>query len=147
MTAEQLADRMEISELANKLFMYCDARQWPRMLDEVLAETIWFDASSAGAGAPASMAARAVCEMWNEGFAGIDAIHHQAGHYLVEFTKGGADIFAYAVATHYKKAATKGSTRTFVGSYDLKAVRTAGGWRLTQFKYNLKYIDGNTSLG
>jgi hypothetical protein len=146
MTSEQLADKLELAELANKLFMYCDARQWPRMLGEVFSETIWFDASSAGAGAPASMTARAVCDMWNDGFTGIDAIHHQAGQYVVELTKGGADIFAYAVATHYKKAATKGNTRTFVGSYDLKAVRMAGGWRLNQFKYNLKYIDGNASL-
>lgn len=146
MTSEQLADKIELTELVNKLFMYCDGRQWPRMLDEVFSETIWFDASSAGAGAPASMAARAVCEMWNEGFTGIDAIHHQGGHYVVELTKSGADIFAYAVATHYKKVATKGNIRTFTGSYDLKATRTAAGWRLSQFKYNLKFIDGNTSL-
>jgi hypothetical protein len=146
MTAEQLADKFEITELVNKLFMYCDARQWPRMLDEVFIETIWFDASSAGGGEPSGMTARAICEMWNEGFTGIDAIHHQAGHYVVELTRNGADIFGYAVATHYKKAATKGNTRTFVGSYDLKAVRTAAGWRLSQFKYNLKYMEGNISL-
>ena len=122
MTSEQLADKIELTELANKLFMYCDARHWPRMLDEVFIETIWFDASSAGSGEPASMAARKVCEMWNEGFAGIDAVHHQAGHYVIDLTKNGADISGYAMATHYKKTATKGNTRTFVGSYDLKAV-------------------------
>lgn len=146
MTSEQLADKIELTELVNRLFMYCDARHWPRILDEVFTETIWFDASSVGGPAPANMGARAVCDMWNEGFAGIDAVHHQAGHYVVDLTKGGADIFGYAVATHYKKAATKGHTRTFTGSYDLKAVRTASGWRLSQFKYNMKFIDGNSSL-
>jgi hypothetical protein len=32
------------------------------------------------------------------------------------------------------------------GSYDLKAQQTANGWRLIQFKYNLKYADGNLTL-
>ena len=65
---------------------------------------------------------------------------------LITVNPGDADIYAYAVATHYKKNAVKGCTRIFVGSYDLKAVRTITGWRLSQFKYNLKYIDGNISL-
>ena len=47
---------------------------------------------------------------------------------------------------HYKKATIKGHTRSFVGSYDLKAMRTSDGWRLSGFKYNLKFTDGNTTL-
>ena len=146
MTQEMTTDKIELTELANKLFMYCDAQQWSKMLEEVFTPVIWFDASSAGGGAPASIEAHAVCKGWADGFAGLDAVHHQAGHYLVSVDNDDADIYAYAVATHYKKAALKGYTRTFAGSYDLKAKRFANGWRLTQFKYNLKYIDGNTGL-
>jgi hypothetical protein len=47
---------------------------------------------------------------------------------------------------HHKKSATKGSTRSFVGSYDLKAVYGNNGWRLKAFKYNLKFVDGNINL-
>jgi hypothetical protein len=57
-----------------------------------------------------------------------------------------ATIYGYAVAYHYKKAAVKGQSRSFIGSYDLEALRTDDGWRLSQFKYNLKYIDGNATL-
>ncbi len=141
-----VADKLELTELCNKLFMYCDAKQWDKMISEVFTPAIWFDASSLGAGEPRSMQAKDVCEMWKEGLAGLDAIHHQSGHYLITVQNNKADIYAYATATHYKKAATRGNTRTFTGSYDLKAERTGNGWRLTQFKFNLKYMEGNISL-
>lgn len=137
---------MELQELANKLFMYTDAQDWERLQREVFAAEVWFDMSSAGGGVPKTLPAQEICLMWEEGFKELDSVHHQAGHYLVEVKGGAADIFAYAVALHYKAAATGGKTRTFVGSYDLKAVRLSQGWRLTQFKYNLKFIDGNAAL-
>jgi hypothetical protein len=146
MNSQLIADKAELTELANKLFMYCDLRDWDGMLAEVFTPVIAFDASSAGGGNPGSMEARSVCDMWAEGFTGLDAVHHQAGHYLISVNGDSADIYAYAIATHYKKAAINGATRMFVGSYDLKAERKASGWRLSQFKYNLKYIDGNISL-
>jgi len=146
MTNELIADKIELTELANKLFMYCDRQQWDKLLDEVFIPTICFDLSNAGGDKPVMMKAEDVCKIWSDGFTGLDAIHHQAGHYLVNVEKNKADIFGYAVASHYKKAATKGNTRTFIGSYDLKAERGSSGWRLSQFKYNLKYIDGNISM-
>lgn len=146
MGIELIVDKVELTELANKLYMYCDAMQWEKMLSEVFTPVIWFDASSQGGGDPRTMEARDVCNMWNEGLAGLDAIHHQSGHYLINVQGDKADIYSYGTATHYKKAATKGNTRTFVGSYDLKAERTSNGWRLSQFKFNLKFMEGNISL-
>jgi len=147
MEIQQIADKQELTELANKLFMYTDAQQWEKLLSEVFVENVWIDMSSAGAGDPLMMPATAVCEMWRKGFVDLDAVHHQAGHYLVTVNADVAAIYGYAVATHYKKSATKGNSRNFVGSYDLLASLTPVGWRLSQFKYNLKYIDGNLSLG
>ena len=143
MSDQEVSDKIELTELANKLFMYTDAQQWKRLLSEVFCHEVWFDM---GNGEPKNLHAAEICEMWRQGFLGLDAVHHQAGHYLVTIEKDSADIYGYAIATHYKKAATKGNTRTYTGSYDLKAARTDKGWRLSQFKYNLKYIDGNASL-
>ena len=67
MNQSLIADKIELTELANKLFMYTDLQQWQRLLDEVFVNEIWFDASSAGAGAPSLMPAKAVCEMWQRG--------------------------------------------------------------------------------
>jgi hypothetical protein len=76
----------------------------------------------------------------------LDAVHHQAGHYIIKIDGDNAGIYAYAVAYHYKKSDLKGNSRSFVGSYDLRAFNTTNGWRLSSFKYNLKYIDGNANL-
>ena len=90
-------------ELANKLFMYTDVR---------------FDMSSAGGGEPRLLPAPAICDSWKQGFEGLDAIHHPAGQYLVTLQGRETDVYAYAIASHYKKATTNWSTRIFVGSYD-----------------------------
>jgi hypothetical protein len=139
-------DKMELYELANKLFMYVDAQDWDKLLDEVFTENVWFDMQSAGGGEPESIPAKDICTMWSDGFSGLDAVHHQAGHYLFQISLNEANIFGYAVASHFRKSAKNGKTRSFVGSYDLKATKTEKGWRLSGFKYNLKYIDGNTTL-
>jgi hypothetical protein len=146
MTPENYLHQQELSQLANKLFMFTDAQQWQKLLDEVFVDEIWFDMSSIGAGEPKNIKAKELCEMWRQGFVGLDAVHHQAGHYIIEVNQINALIFGYAVAFHYKKSALNGNTRSFVGSYDLVAIRTDRGWRLSSFKYNLKFIDGNPDL-
>ena len=146
MNNNNVTDKFELVELANKLFMYCDNRDWQRLLDEVFVTEIFFDMTSAGGGEAALLPATEVCNLWRLGFTGIDAIHHQAGHYLVTVEGDQATIFGYAIAQHFKRAAVKGHTRSFVGSYDLKAERTKKGWRLSQFKYNLKFMDGNVAM-
>ena len=143
MSSQEVADKIELTELANKLFMWTDAQQWKRLLGEVFYHEVWFDMGDEEA---KNLHATEICEMWRQGFLGLDAVHHQAGHYLITIDQNNSEIYGYAIATHYKKATTKGDTRTYTGSYDLKAVRTDKGWRLSQFKYNLKYIDGNASL-
>ena len=146
MNDKQLEDKIELTELANKLFMYTDARQWQLLLEEVFTNEIMFDVTSLGAAESLVLPAKEVCETWQKGLEGLDAIHHQAGHYLISIKGDKADIFGYGMATHYKKSAKKGNTRCFIGSYDLKAMRTQSGWRLNQFKFNLKCLDGNATL-
>lgn len=141
-----MIDKMELTELANKLFMYTDDRQWQLLQEEVFMPEILFDMQSLSGQAAELKQAREVCAMWEIGFAGIDSVHHQAGHYLITVNNNDADIYAYAIALHYKKEAVSGNTRSFTGSYDLKARRTDRGWRLAQFKYNFKFIDGNAEL-
>lgn len=144
---EAKSKRDEIIEVVNKLFIYTDQQLWSKLIKEVFTGSIVFDMSSLGAGEPKKITSKEVCDMWQAGFEGIDAIHHQSGNFLVTFKdEGNADVFCYATASHFKNAATQGKTRQYVGSYDLHAVLTDLGWRLDSFKYNVKYIDGNASL-
>jgi len=146
MRATLTADKVELTELANKLFIYCDTKQWDKMRNEVFLPVIWFDGSSLDDSEPCSMEIKEVFFKWEEGLRGLDAVHHQAGHYIINIRHDKADIYGNGIASHFKKAATRGNTRTFVGIYDLKAERSAIGWRLSQFKFNLKWTEGNISL-
>lgn len=143
----QFTNREEIIEIANKLFVYTDSRQWKMLMNEVFTESVVFDMASAGAGEAVTMSAQEICDTWDRGFKGIDAIHHQAGNYLVSMKDEKATVLAYAIALHYKKSATMGHTREFVGSYELEYIRMPGkGWRICAFHYYLKYINGNVEL-
>jgi len=138
--------RDEVIELVNKLFIYTDDQSWDKLENDVFMPEVYLDMSSMGA-PPAKLAAREICAQWKSGFADLDAIHHQSGNYLVNFSDDVyADIFCYAIATHYKASATEGPTRTFTGNYNIRAVLTDQGWRLSHFTYVLKYITGNAAL-
>ncbi|UKJ08633.1 nuclear transport factor 2 family protein [Solitalea lacus] len=139
-------EREQLIELSNKLFIYTDYKEWQKLLDEVFSETVHFDMSTLGAGKATDILAKDLCELWNRGFEGIDAVHHQSGNFLVTITGDQAEIYCYAIATHFKEAAKEGKVREFIGSYNLGAIKSPKGWRLNSFRYNLKYINGNIEL-
>jgi hypothetical protein len=142
---ESFSVREQIVEVINKLFVYTDAQEWAKLQREVFTEQVQFDMSSLG-GDTMTTTAIHICQIWKEGFSGIDAVNHLAGNYLINVDGNVADAFAYASATHYKQAATQGKTREFVGTYNLHLVKQPTGWRIDQFKYNLKFVNGNLDL-
>lgn len=142
---EPLSDREQIVEVITKLFVYTDAQDWDKLQRHVFTEQVLFDMSSLG-GEKINTTAVHICQIWKEGFKGIDAVNHLAGNYLVDIKEDTADAFAYATATHFKQSATQGKTREFIGTYDLHLIKQDVGWRIDQFKYNLKYANGNLDL-
>ena len=138
--------REEIIEVVNKLFVYTDGRLWEKLLREVFADQVLLDMSSLN-GPNEKLTARAICDMWEEGFKDLDSVNHLGGNYLVTIKdENSASVFAYATATHYKEKAENGKTREFVGTYDLDLIRNENGWRISAFTYTLKYLTGNIGL-
>lgn len=137
--------RQRLIEVANKLFIYTDQKDWDKLQNEVFDPEVHFDMSSLG-GEVATKTSKEICNEWNAGFAGIDSVNHLAGNYLVSVDGQSAEIFCYATATHYSEKATQGKTREFVGTYELKLEERDTGWKITAFKYNLKYMNGNLEL-
>lgn len=140
-----LTIREQIVEIVHKLFIYTDSRNWNNLQQEVFTESVFFDMSSLGSEAKVTTA-KSICETWESGFAGLDAVNHLAGNLLVSVKDPEAEVFAYATATHYKSSATMGKTREFVGTYELHLTKTDKGWRIDQFKYNLRFMNGNLEL-
>ncbi|HLK28254.1 MAG TPA: nuclear transport factor 2 family protein [Puia sp.] len=142
---ESFTDREAIVEIVNKLFVYTDYQRWDDLQKEVFTEELLFDMSSLG-GEKAMLTSKHICETWKAGFAGLDGVNHLSGNYILDINNSSADVFAYATATHYKKSAVHGNTREFIGSYQLHLTKKVSGWRIDQFKYDLKFMKGNIDL-
>lgn len=141
-----MTQREQIVELLNKLYYYTDYQMWGNLKSEVFASHVHMDMTSLGAPFAQDLTAVQICEQWEEGFKDLDAVHHQAGNYIIEINGNLAKAKAYAIASHYKKNTLLGNTREFVGSYDIGLSYTGGAWKIDSFKFNLKYMRGNLEL-
>ena len=74
--------RDEVVEVVNKLFIYTDMQDWEKLQGEVFSNDVFFDMSSLG-GKKAEISSKEICEIWRNGFKGLDAVYHLAGNYLV----------------------------------------------------------------
>ena len=142
---ESIIDQSKIIEIINRLFAGTDNRDWT-LVKRCFAQRVRFDMSSLGAGDPKDLTPDEIIAAWDAGLKPLKAIHHQAGNYLVTINGSKAEAFCYGIASHYLPNKTGNNTRTFVGSYDFELLKDSDGWTISQFKFNLKYIDGNPDL-
>jgi hypothetical protein len=142
---EELLERAAILEIVNALFIGTDNRDWPAV-KKCFAPSVRFDMSSAGAGEPTVKTPDEIAAMWDVGLKPLKAVHHQVGNFVVSASGSHATVFCYGIAGHYLPNASGRNTRTFVGSYDFGLERHDGRWRISSFKFNLKYLDGNLDL-
>jgi hypothetical protein len=142
---EEMFERTRIIERINRLFIGTDNRDWAQV-KQCFADKVLFDMSSLGAGEPSEISADDIVAMWDTGLKPLQAIHHQAGNYLVELNGAKATAFCYGIAIHYLPNKTNHNTRTFVGSYDFSLIKEHDDWKIRRFKFNLKFIDGNKAL-
>lgn len=140
------SNRELITDIVNKLFIYTDRQAWKLLIDEVFTPEVFVDMTSMGAAKAETISARNLCNTWEHGFEGLDAVHHQAGNYLIDQDISSASVYANAIASHYKASAKNGTTREFVGSYEIGLSETRDGWRINRFIYHLKYLKGNADL-
>ncbi|MEM1001235.1 MAG: nuclear transport factor 2 family protein [Bacteroidota bacterium] len=141
-----MTNRESIVEVLNRLYYYTDYQDWEYLKAEVFAEKVMLDMTSLGAPEPQLRTAQSICDEWQEGFKDLDAIHHQTGNYIIDILGEQAKAKTYGIAIHYKEDAIEGTTREFVGSYDIELNHFSVGWRITALKFNLKYMRGNLEL-
>lgn len=140
-----LSDKQEIVEVITELFLATDERDWSRVV-ACFTPQVRFDMSSLTGAKPSTMAATDIVAGWERGLAPLAAVHHQAGNFRVRLRGDEADAFCYAIASHHRPNPTGRNTRVFVGSYDVGLRWVDGRWRIDQFRFNLKYVEGNPEL-
>lgn len=134
-----------VFDAINELFLQTDERNWPAVRS-VFAPRVRFDMSSL-TGQPASeLTAEEITAAWEKGLKPLAAIHHQTGNYRIRVEGDRAEAFCYGTATHYLPTRSGRNVRSFVGSYDFVLDRLDGKWKISAFKFNFKYMDGNPNL-
>jgi len=142
---ELLVEKQKVIEVITDLFVATDQRDWPTVLD-CFAPQVLFDMRSLTGTAPGTVAAKDIVAGWEQGLAPLKAVHHQAGNFQVRVEGSEAVAFCYALASHYLPNPFGRNTRVFVGSYDFQLTKDGARWRITMFRFNLKYIEGNPEL-
>ena len=140
-----LLEEKSAIEMVNRLFVSTDNRDWDAVKD-VFAAEVRFDMTSMVGGEPVTMTPADIVAAWDKGLKPLKAIHHQTGNYFINVEQNTADAFCYGIASHYLPNKTNRNTRTFVGSYNFHLVKNGANWQIDEFKFNLKYIDGNPNL-
>lgn len=145
-TLQDLVTRQEVEDTVVRMFVATDERDWSS-LKNCFTDPFVLDMSSMVGGAPMCMSPQQVADAWAEGFRALDHVHHQIGNIRTTVAGSSATVRCYGVALHHRsKIAGESKTRRFVGTYELNLERGAIGWRITQLKFLLKFIDGNVSL-
>jgi hypothetical protein len=140
-----LLEKDRILERTKALFIASHRKDWPAVID-CLTEQVRFDMTSMTGEPPALVPAVEIASRWEKGLADIAAVHHQIGNELVTIDGGKAHVFCYGIALHFSPLAKNGTTRRFVGSYDLDLVKQDEDWKIREFAFHLKFIDGNADL-
>jgi 3-phenylpropionate/cinnamic acid dioxygenase small subunit len=146
--ADPLAELLEkdrVQDVITRLFIATDERDWTGVLD-CFTDQVLFDMQSLTGQPPATMPAREITAGWETGLKPIQAVHHQVGNFRIRVSGATAEAFCYGIASHYLRNATGNNTRTFVGTYDFSLTKQRDAWKITRFKFNLKYVEGNLNL-
>ncbi len=144
---QALLEKNTIVETVNQLFISTDERDWDTV-QSIFAPDVLFDMTSLVGGEPVTLTGQEITDSWDEGLAPLEAVHHQVGNFIVDLNtdQDEAEVFNYGFAVHYLPNSTGENTRTFVGSYTFHLTKTGADWRIDEFKFDAKYVDGNLDI-
>lgn len=138
-------DQQKIVDVVTRLFVGTDKRDW-EAVKNLFERHVLFDMTSLNGGKPATLTPEQIVDGWDAGLEPIKHVHHQAGNFIITIDGTSAHAFCYGIAYHYRDTKSGRNTRVFVGSYDFDLRRHGEEWKLSSFKFNLKFVDGNAQL-
>jgi hypothetical protein len=140
-----LVAKDQIATCIYDLFIGTDRRDWS-LVRGCFAEQVLFDMTSLAGGEPVPLTPAQITDTWETGLRPLEHVHHQAGNLQISVDGTSATAFCYGIALHYRTTKDGNNVRRFVGSYDFELRFAAGLWRISAFRFNLKFVDGNREL-
>lgn len=142
---QTLLDQEDVKKVVNELFIQTDNRDWEKV-KSTFAPQVAFDMTSLAGGTPGTLTRQQIVDAWEKGLRPLQSIHHLIGNFIIDIEGDKADVFCYGIASHHLPNKTKKNLRHFAGSYNIALQRTGTSWKITHFKYNSKYVEGNLKL-
>ena len=140
-----ILEKERVLEVVRLLFIETDRKDWAAVR-RCFAPEVRFQMTSGSGGAPRLITPDTITREWDEGLQHVPVLHHQIGNELVTLNEQQAHVFCYGIALHYAPTARNGTTRRYVGTYDLDLEKGEEGWNISGFRFTLKFLDGNRDL-
>jgi hypothetical protein len=72
-----------------------------------------------------------IVEGWREGLKYLSTVHLQTGNEMMMVKGDSTHVFCYEIAIHHSLPAKKGTTRRFVGIYDVDLLKEKKEWKIS----------------
>ena len=136
--ADELRDRLEITELLGRYANALDERDWRR-----LASCFTDDAVGDYGGIGHFEGFAAIETLCRNTLEPLDASQHLVGSIEIELSGDGARARCAFQAQHTKRGCEGGDNYVLGGSYRDELVRTLDGWRIRRRELRVSWSEGN----
>ena len=141
----QLADERALIAVADGLDAAVDAKDWTTARG-FFADEVRIDFSSLGGGAPATIPSDDLIGAWRANLFAAKQSFHLRGNHLVQIDGDTAQMTSHGYAWNKLAGLAGGELWEVWGTYDYRFARTAAGWKLTHFTFNMIHERGNPAV-
>lgn len=139
-----MTDRDQLAELASKLGLLVDARDWTG-LPELFCDAIDVDYTSLNGGEPQRLAPAELIEGWKRNLEALRATQHLIANHVVTLDGDEARVTTNVTATHISPAEPN-EHWVVGGRYDMVARRTSAGWRIAALTLTVRWMTGSQKI-
>lgn len=140
-----MTDRDEIAELASKLGLLVDARDWDGA-EALFCDQVELDYTALNGGQPERLSPAEIVGAWRENLSTLQATQHLIANHVVVVEGDEGTVAANVTGTHVGAGATGDALWTVGGRYDLQVRRTARGWRIAALTLTVRWATGNQAI-
>jgi uncharacterized protein len=140
-----MSEKELVVNTINGMFMAADKRDWPAC-QNYFVEKPFIDYSSLSTIPGAFVPAVDLVNGWKKLFVQFKFTQHLITNFDVQVNGDEATALFYGHALHHLPHAKGGDMWEVYGTYDVSFLKTSGSWKISSFKFNLKYQKGNKNL-
>lgn len=150
MDVRELSDRAAITDAVVRMGWLLDRRDWAG-LRELFTDVVYTDYTALWGGRPQEGTVDALLSTsaqgsWRRTMDGLEATQHLITNVLVDVDGDDARATANVLGVHRLPNPHGSPLWTVGGTYDLRLVRTAAGWRIRAITQGLSWVDGNQQI-